>query len=171
MRKELPFVQLRAMEPTDIDLIYKVENDVTVWKDSNTNSYYSKFFIRDFIERSTGDIYTDKQVRLIAMNADNIPVAVVDIQDFSPSNLRAEVGLVVLKEYRGMGYGTACVQQLIDYARGILHLHQLYVYINKENTGSICLFRSMGFQTCGTLHDWLFNGSSYHDVELLQVFL
>lgn len=171
MRKDLPFVQLRAMEPTDINLIYNVENDVALWKESNTNSYYSKFFISDFIERSTGDIYTDKQVRLIAMNEDNVPVAIVDIQDFSPANLRAEVGLVVLKEFRGVGYGRACVQQLTVYAREILHLHQMYVYISKDNPTSLRLFRSLGFQTCGILHDWLFDGASYHDVELLQVFL
>ncbi len=171
MNEQEPSVWLRAMEPDDIDLIYQVENDVTLWGVSNTNVHYSRHLLRDFIERSTGDIYADKQVRMIADNRFGEPVAIADIVDFNPHSRRAELGVVVLPHLRGEGYGRATVKALMDYARNMLHLHQLYVYVGCENLASLRLFRSMGFVESGRLKDWMFDGTDYHDVLLLQVFL
>lgn len=54
-------ISLRAMEPDDLDLLYKVENDQELWEVGATNVPYSKALLRDFIMNATGDIYTDKQ--------------------------------------------------------------------------------------------------------------
>lgn len=56
---------LRAIEPDDIDLLYNVENDRTLWQLGNTNEPYSKELLRNYILSTTGDIYADKQLRLI----------------------------------------------------------------------------------------------------------
>ncbi len=170
MNENEPSVWLRAMEPDDLELLYQVENDMALWNVSNTNVHYSRHLLRDFIERSTGDIYTDKQVRMIADNQFGEPVAIADIVDFNPHSRRAELGVVVLPLVRGEGYGRATVKALMDYARRTLHLHQLYVYVGCDNQASLRLFRSMGFTESGRLKDWIYDGTTYHDVLLLQVF-
>ncbi|MCD7714519.1 MAG: GNAT family N-acetyltransferase, partial [Prevotella sp.] len=58
-------VILRAIEPDDLDLLYNVENDRTLWQLGNTNEPYSKELLRNYILTTTGDIYADKQLRLI----------------------------------------------------------------------------------------------------------
>ena len=40
-------LQLRAVEPSDIDLLYKWENDPAVWRESNTLSPYSRIQIEE----------------------------------------------------------------------------------------------------------------------------
>ena len=166
-----PSVWLRAIEPEDLDLIYQLENDITLWDVSGTSVHYSRNVISDFIARFTGDIYTDKQARMIAENQFGEPVAIADLVDFNPHNRRAELGVVVLPLSRGAGYGRAVVERLVDYARDTLHLHQLYVYVSEDNRASLNLFRSVGFQETGRLKSWIFNGTGYKDVLLLQLFL
>lgn len=171
MEDDVPSVWLRAMELDDLDLLYQVENDTDLWRVGSTNVPYSRQFLRDFILRTTGDIYTDKQVRLIADDQFGTPVAIADIADFDPGDRRAEVGLVVLPLYRGQGFGRATMVRLMDYARTTLHLHQLIVYVGVDNRASRNLFTSLGFSVAGRLKDWVYDGESYHDALVMQVFL
>ena len=41
---------LRALEPNDLDLLYDIENDKSLWKYSNTSSPFSKHSLKKFIE-------------------------------------------------------------------------------------------------------------------------
>lgn len=64
-REKIPSVILRAVEPEDLDFMYIIENDRDIWKVGNTNMPYSRFALHEYIANSTGDIYVDKQLRLI----------------------------------------------------------------------------------------------------------
>ena len=75
------------MEPEDLDLLYAVENDRELWENGTTNMPYSRFFLREYISSVTGDIYTDKQVRLMVNNSDGDVVGIVDMFDFNPQQL------------------------------------------------------------------------------------
>ena len=62
---ETDSVRLRALEPEDIDVLYKWENDTRIWKMSNTVAPFSKYVLRRFIEDQKYDIYETKQLRMI----------------------------------------------------------------------------------------------------------
>ena len=164
-------VILRAMEPEDLDFLYMIENDITLWDVSSTNMYYSRYLLRDYVARCTGDIYTDKQLRLVAEDADGEIVGIVDLVNFEPRHQRAEVGIVIRKNCRGKGYGQQALLQLTDYARRILHLHQLYVYVDADNETSMRLFEHAGFRRTTVLKDWLCLENNYRDVVFMQYFL
>ena len=78
------------MEPEDLDLLYRIENDRRLWNVGTTNVPYSRYALRDFIAHSTGDIYTDGQVRMIVETAEGEPVGVADMMSFDAKNNRAE---------------------------------------------------------------------------------
>ena len=58
-------IRLRALEPEDIDVLYKWENDTRIWKMSNTVAPFSKYVLRRFVEDQKYDIYETKQLRMI----------------------------------------------------------------------------------------------------------
>ena len=64
-------VRLRALEPEDVDILYRWENDIDVWKVSNTIAPFSKYILRQFIENQKYDIYETKQLRLIIEALEN----------------------------------------------------------------------------------------------------
>ena len=164
-------INLRALEPDDIDVLYEVENDSEVWAEGVTTVPYSKDVLRNYVLNTHSDIYADREVRLVAENAEGETVGIVDLTNFDPKNNRAEVGIVVRKKWRQQGFGTVMLQQLIDYATSVLHLHQLYAFVSKENVVSVRLFEERGFTVSGTLHDWINNGTTYKDCAIMQLFL
>ena len=161
-------IKLRAIEPEDLDLLYRIENDVELWNVGTSNVPYSRYLLHDYVANAKNDIYTDRQVRMMVENSDGKIVGVVDLVSFDPANCRAEVGLIILNSYRRQGYGTAVLAQISDYALRILHLHQLYAYVGVDNKPSFQLFKKSGFLVAAEIKDWLFDGVKYHDSVLFM---
>lgn len=167
----LPKIILRAMEPEDLDVLYKIENDTSLWGVGVTNVPYSRYTLHDYIANSVGDIYTDKQVRLMIDNEQGQTVGIIDITDFDPRHRRAELGVVIQCQHRGKGYAKTAILEVIAYAREILHLHQLYLYVDTQNVISLEIFKKSGFTCSAELKDWLLKGENYKNAVLMQYFL
>ena len=166
-----PPVRLRAIEPEDLDLLYKIENDVELWGIGNTNVPYSRYALHDYVANSSEDIYVDRQARLMAENYDRDVVGIVDIVNFEPQHMRAEVGIVIEKNFRRKGYACSALKQVAAYSLNVLHLHQLYVIVDINNTPSVKLFEKMGYEIKSELEDWLYDGKKYNKAVLMQLFL
>ena len=170
-QEQLPSVRLRAMEPEDLDILYHIENDPEIWNVGTTNVPYSRYALYEYISSSTGDIYKDRQVRLMIESMENEVVGIIDLVNFDPAHLRAEVGIVIEMKYRGCGYGMAALGELAEYARRVVHLHQLYAVVAQENAESVLLFENAGYRQSLQLKDWLYDGSKYNDAIVMQFFL
>ncbi len=164
----LPMVKLRAIEPEDLDVLYDIENDVSLWNVGSTNVPYSRHTLNDYILHASDDIYTDKQVRLMIENVNGEVVGMVDVINFSPRHLRAEVGIVIADRFRKCGYASSTLQKIEDYSRDILHLHQLYAVVDEGNTASINLFLKAGYVQRLYLEDWLYDGKEYCKAVVMQ---
>lgn len=164
-------ITIRAMEPEDLDLLYQVENDKELWDIGPTTVPYSRYVLHDYISNASGDIYTDKQVRMVVENEQHVTIGIVDLLNFDPKNRKAEVGIVICAPYRQQGYGKAVLLQLHHYAKQTLHLHQLYAIISSHNEASLSLFTQMEYHKGAVLKDWLFDGSDYQDAQVVQLFL
>ena len=169
MRENRPNVRLRAIEPEDLDLLYRIENDRKLWNVGASNVPYSRYTLHDYIAHAADDIYIDRQVRMIAENEAGDIVGIVDVVNFDPKNCRAEVGLIVLDAFRRQGYGSSMLAQVTGYALEVLHLHQLFAFIDVQNDASLHLFCEMNFRESSRIHDWLYDGREYHDAVLMQL--
>ena len=162
---------LRAMEPEDLDLLYRIENDQELWCLGATNVPYSRYTLHEYMANSTGDIYTDRQVRLIIENGKHETVGVIDLTNFDPKHLRAEIGLVIERPMRRRGYAAAAIQLLHQYAKGTLHLYQVFAIVGIHNIAARSLFRKHGYEESAHLKDWIYDGTAYHDAIVLQKIL
>lgn len=167
----VPVVRLRAMEPEDLDALYRIENDRDVWDVGENNVPYSRYILHDYIANASADIYADKQVRMVVENEKGQLVGVADVVNFCPSHARAEVSIVICREHRKKGYARAAITQIMEYALRTLHLHQLYAVVREDNMPSLNLFSSLGFKSKMVLEDWLFDGKDYHNAVVMQFFL
>lgn len=161
---------LRAIEPCDVDNIYKWENDTTYWDLGCSTAPYSKKQILNYIESNSSDIYTDRELRLI-IEAEGTAIGIIDLIDFDLFNSRAAIGILIDKEKQGLGYGEAACNMIINYARNFLGMHQLFAEIPTHNTKSINLFKKLGFTQTGIKKDWQKTGNSFADIAVLQLIL
>jgi len=163
-------ITLRALEPTDLDALYRWENDTSLWVTGSSITPYSRKQLWDYIGNYDGDIYNARQLRLmITENKTSEPIGTIDIYDFDPSNRRAAIGILIDGDHTCKGYGTAAVELVAEYARLTLGMHQLYVYIPVDNKPSLGLFRKCGFRTSGCLRSWMRHAGSYVDVTVMQL--
>ncbi|KAB8152542.1 GNAT family N-acetyltransferase [Kordia sp. TARA_039_SRF] len=162
-------LHLRALEPEDLDFIYDIENDETIWEISATQTPYSRFLIKQYLENAHMDIYEAKQLRLVMMNHNKETIGLIDLFDFDPKNKRVGVGLLIAKsEFRHKGYGKEALELVCNYAFKHLQVHQLYANIDEENAASIKLFETAGFQQIGVKKDWNFVNGNFKNELLYQ---
>lgn len=165
-------VYLRALEPEDLEFLYQLENNSDYWHLSNTQAPYSKFAIKQYLERSLSeDIYALRELRLIICSTkDNSKIGIIDLVNFDPKHKRAEIGIIIYNPSdRGFGYGSESLEILINYAFDILYLHQLYCDVLSDNKQSINIFLNKNFKEVGIKKDWNFNGQNYADQILFQL--
>ncbi|MBA3706733.1 MAG: GNAT family N-acetyltransferase [Bacteroidetes bacterium] len=160
---------LRAIEPSDIDILYQWENDVENWKVSNTQAPFSRFVLEQYITSSHQDIYSVKQLRLIICDSNKKPLGCIDLFDFDPNHLRCGIGILISeKSDRRKGYASEALELLIDYCFSVLNVHQLYCNITTDNEASVLLFQKYGFQITGIKKQWIRDGDMYKDELFLQ---
>lgn len=165
-------IALRPLEPTDLDTLYNWENDTALWVVSDTVAPYSRAVLWQYLEGYTGDIYSQRQLRLmITLASDSTPVGTIDYLNFDPLNNRAELGLFIDNNYRGQGLGRQALELLTTYSREHLGLRQLYVFIALSNEVCLKMFEDFGYRRVGDIKSWVKRGSTYHDVALLQMIL
>ena len=114
---------LRAPEPEDLDVLFNMENDTSLWTASGNAVPFSRYQIKKYIVQSQHDFYTDRQIRfMIVREADSVVMGSVDLTDIDPYNGRAEIGVALLSEYRGLGVASAALKILSGYAKKVLRL-------------------------------------------------
>ena len=163
-------IYLRALEPSDLDFLYAIENDEMIWEISNTQTPYSKYLLKQYLKESHKDIYEVKQLRLVISNYDDDVIGLIDIFDFDVKNKRAGIGIVIKEAAnRGKGYGAEALKLLIQYSFQKLYLHQLYCNISEENEASLKLFKQLDFEIVGLKKDWNLINQRYKNEYLLQL--
>ena len=162
---------LRALEPNDLEFIYAIENDESVWEVSQTQTPYSRFLIRQYLENANQDIFEAKQLRLaICKNDDENAIGLIDLFDFDPKNNRAGIGILIRNTTnRNVGIGKESLGLLINYAFYHLNLNQLYANIDPENEASLKLFTNFGFEKIGIKKLWNLVNGKYKDEILFQL--
>ena len=86
-------ISIRALEPSDADLLYKWENNYTLWEVSNTQTPFSKAVLDEFVNTAYQDIYTNKQLRLMVCKSDaQETIGIIDLFEFDPQHARCGVG-------------------------------------------------------------------------------
>lgn len=163
-------IKIRALEPNDLEDLFTIENDSSLWDISDTRAPYSRELLSKYLEESSKDIYEAKQLRLvISPKVSDELIGLVDLFQFEPHHKRAGLGIVVKKEYQGQGIATQTIELMSQYAFKFLGLNQVFAHVPSENPGSRRIFEKSGFTQTGTLQAWRKGRNGYSDVCLYQL--
>lgn len=165
-------IKLRAIEPTDLDTLFRWENDTSLWALGCTISPYSRKQLWDYIENYDGDIFSARQLRFMIEEVDSrAAVGTIDLYDFDPVNRRAYIGILIDANYGRRGYGTRALALVADYARTMIGMHQLAAVVPERNIYSHRLFEKCGYEATAILRSWLRTGITYQNATLFQLLL
>ena len=166
-------LKLRALEPEDLEQLYAIENNLDDWDYSSMNAPFSHYALRDYIANQHCDLTIDQQVRLVVCDDEKEQqvIGLADIFNYDARHRRAEIGLIIGKDFRNQGYATEATKLLIDYASRTCLLDQIYAFISKDNEHCCRIFDKNGFNRVSILKNWFRNANSFSDSIIFQLFL
>jgi len=160
---------LRALEPSDVELLYQWENDPKIWKISQTLTPYSKYTLKQFVDSAKEDIFSSKQVRfMINLLHTKQTVGILDVFDIDFVNSRAGIGILIDNNFRNQDIGAEAIELAIHYLFNTLLFHQIYCNVLNNNSISLKLFEKCGFSVSGIKKDWTKTQNGFEDVVFLQ---
>jgi diamine N-acetyltransferase len=163
-------INLRALEPEDLDFLYQIENNESFWQVSHTNTPFSKYILKQYLENAHLDIFEAKQLRLlIEEKLTRKQLGMIDLFDFNPIHKRAGIGILIHPKFQKNGFASEALSNLISYCFSHLNLHQLYANISSDNTKSISLFTKHHFKEAGIKKDWNLLNGKFTDEVLFQL--
>ncbi|HNV49399.1 MAG: GNAT family protein [Bacteroidales bacterium] len=163
-------ILLRAPEMSDVDMLYNLENDLSIWRLSNTNAPLSRFAIEQYILNAGLEIFETRQVRFMIVNlSDEKAIGTIDLFDYEPIHRRAGIGIYLEANERGKGKASEALDLVIDYCFNTLMLRQVYCNISPDNVQSKILFEKKGFTLIGTKRSWLLIQNQWMDEDMYQL--
>lgn len=161
-------LKLRSPELEDLDFLFDIENDTSLWHLSNTISPFSHFDLEQYILLADKDIFKTKQLRFIIEVNNSKAVGIIDLFDFDPINKRAGVGIIIKDNEKKKGFASDALELLFEYSVKKLGLHQLYCNIESSNTVSLKLFKKKNFVVAGEKKEWNLRDEIWVDELFLQ---
>ncbi|MDE7411707.1 MAG: GNAT family N-acetyltransferase [Paramuribaculum sp.] len=163
---------LRALEPDDVDALYRWENEADVTESGLYRAPMSRELLMDYARNYNPDVFAAGQLRLIIEDrATGDRVGAIDLYEVDSINRRAGVGIIIDRKYRGNGLGKVGLMNFITHCYKHFGLHQLWAVVTIKNKISARLFESVGFKITGRLRSWVRIGESYDDAMFYQLIL
>lgn len=156
-------LRLRALEESDLNLLYDWENDSNNWLYTSTLMPYSKHTLLEYIRNCQTDIFALETLKLVIELTDGTAVGTLDVFNIDHFNGRAELGVFVDSKYRGHGYATVAYNLFKDYAFGYLGWVNLYSIVPITNSPMHAVMHRTGFISSGTLKKWIKVSREYED--------
>ena len=161
-------VKLRALEPTDLDLLYEWENDTRLWAVGSTLAPFSRAALWKFLQESTGDIYASHEVHFVVETIDSTPVGMLDLFGFDAHNSRCEIGVHIIPSHRRKGYALRALEIVKRYVFMHLGVNQLYATIPAFHAASVALFDRANFSEQHLMPQWVRQGGEMVDAVIAQ---
>ena len=79
-------------------------------------------------------------------------------------NRKAELNIIIKKEYRNKGYAKEALSEMIEYGFRNLNFHRLEAEVYEYNKASIRLVENIGFVKEGELREAKYHNGKYHSI-------
>lgn len=165
---ELPQVTLRAPEPSDLDLVFSLEEDPRLWQSGTSTAPVSRHMVKQYLDGYRADFTSEGELRMVVVDARGETVGLVDLFGYDSRNSTAGVGIAVLPRLQGKGFGTATLLALNEYTRNRFMLRNLWAHTAVDNHAAIKAFERAGYARVGVLKQWIVTPDGFKDVILWQ---
>lgn len=107
----------------------------------------------EMLSLQLADLYESENNLLLLAFADDKIVGMASVKaapEFTVSHI-GEIGISILKEFWGIGLGTALLDEVIYWSENASPLRRLELTVQERNERAIHLYQKFGFETEGTM--------------------
>jgi RimJ/RimL family protein N-acetyltransferase len=153
-------MQLRAQTDDDEALLYRIAAELDTWEQRGPKAPQPLTLAA--YRRAQAERGEDGSVEFV-VTVDGALVGRSTLFHLDPLARHAEVGIALLAEARGQGYGTAALRLIVDFGFTRLNLRRLHLVVLESNAGAIAAYRKVGFVEEGRHREHAWVRGQYQD--------
>lgn len=131
------------MKPEDSKTSWLWRNDTQVWK--FTGNRPDKEITYEIEKEWIATVLTDSYSKRFAIIVDDVYVGNIQLTNLTAESAQYHI-FIGNKEYWGKGIGQLATFQILNYAKEILNLKEVYLYVNCNNLSAIVVYEKNGFE-------------------------
>ncbi len=155
-------IRLRPIEARDIELFEQFDEEV----ERNLDEIHlpqTKEGKREWVDKQIRQRLLGDGAKLIAVNAEDVPVGMIEIFNCNRRYGTLKYGVAVAKPYRGNGYAREMILLALRYYFMEMGYQKATPHVYSFNRASIGLHEKMGFVKEGRLRNMLYSEGEFHD--------
>jgi RimJ/RimL family protein N-acetyltransferase len=159
-------VVLRPFRPDDVEPLWRAKLDPLKWAQTSAAP-----LVPETLEehRPRYETPTKDAMAQFAVDVDDELVGrglLFHVDDLARN---AEVGLALLPEHQGKGYGRDVLRVLVDYGFRSRNLHRIHLQTLASNVAGLRCYAAVGFVEEGRLREHAWVEGAYEDMVLMAV--
>ncbi len=157
---------LRLIQPTDIDMVFKGLSDPIITKhygvhfDSLEHTKEQMDWFENLEKTGTGRWFA------ICEKSTNTFVGAIGYNDLNKEHRKAEIGMWLLADHWGKGTLSEVMPDVLDYGFQELNLHRIEGYVDSGNVKCKRALDKINFQYEGTMRDCEIKNGTYLSVDI-----
>ncbi|HXX40378.1 MAG TPA: GNAT family protein [bacterium] len=160
-------VAFRPIDESDLETLRALRNDMTTLLQLGTIDPVSSEQQLSWWKNLKMD-GPDRRYTIVSVPANEI-VGMLRIRDLDSVNAHCEIGLDILPELRGKGYGRASYLMVLEYLFEHYNMHMVYLRVADFNDRAKQLYARLGFVETGRYREYLYRHGRYWDYVIMAM--
>ncbi len=153
-------IAFRVIEEKDLDVLKDLHNDQSTFLNLATIDFVDDNNQKDWWQSLHRKANDKRYVICKAQNPDEI-IGRLRIQNIDFQNRNCEIGLDIITDYRGKGYGYKSYQMLLDFIFNHYNMNMVYLKVADFNPGAKKLYEKVGFKQTGYFPKYFYRHGKY----------
>lgn len=159
-------ISFRVAEERDLQDMRRLRNDPSTWFNLTTPGEISEEEQRQWLKSMS--ISKDKRYYIILDENSNF-TGVIRTDEIDGLNRSIRVGLDIIPEKRGKGYGTKALGVLLKYCFDHLNMHRVWLCVLDTNITARKVYKKLGFEIEGRYRQAVWRNGEWKDYIVMSI--
>ncbi len=161
-------IAFRPIDKLDLNVITELKNDESTFLNLGTVDMYNSVQQEEWLANVSKNSQRNKNFVIITIDNEMI-IGVIRIYDIDTINSNCEVGIDIVKEYRGKGYGSKAYQMILKYIFEHLNMHMVYLKVMENNETALLMYKKVGFTITGYYREYMYRYGKYWNYNIMCI--
>lgn len=161
-------IAFRVIEKEDLEILRKLHNDPSTWINLLNIDFIDEEGQIDWWEKLHNKKDDKRYVICLAEQTEKV-IGRLRIQNINYLHHNCEIGLDILPEYRGKGYGYKSYKMVLEFLFKHLNMNMVYLKVADFNPDAKKLYEKVGFTETGRLPQFYYRHGKYWDYVIMSI--
>lgn len=157
---------IRNVEDHDLELMRKLRNDPSTWSMLTDIGFIDADAQRQWFQKVR--TATDRRYYVLCDDRHEF-IGIVRTDETDWINRSMRIGVDIVPELRGGGYGNRAFVLLKKYCFDYLNMHRIWLAVLDTNTVALRLYEKQGFKIEGKYREAVFRDGAYRDYIIMSI--